>query len=159
LPRRPDIWERFDDDQLARSVDDRGHFVTPGLYSVTLVARGVESTQGVEISGDPDMPITDAEYRARELFLLEAQDLGQEIAELMRAMGVSDGGRFGGQEGAQDTPQARLRRLSRAVSGIQRDMNGSGVRPGTLYPPTQTMRDALAEAKKELAALKERSGG
>jgi hypothetical protein len=76
-------------------------------------------------------------------------------------MGVSGGGggRFSSQEGAQDTPQARVRRLSRAVNGIQRDMNGGGVRPGTLYPPTQTMRDALAEARRELAVLKETSGG
>jgi photosystem II stability/assembly factor-like uncharacterized protein len=161
LPGQPDIWQRFDDDQLARPVENRGPFVSPGRYTVTLAARGTEASETVEVRGDPDMPITVAEYRARELFLLDAQSLGQEIAGLMRAMGVSGGGggRFSSQEGAQDTPQARVRRLSRAVNGIQRDMNGGGVRPGTLYPPTQTMRDALAEARRELAVLKETSGG
>jgi hypothetical protein len=159
LPGRPDHWERFDDEQLARSVEDRGHFVSPGRYTVTLAARGTESSQMVEVRGDPEMPITVAEYRARELFLLEAQALGEQINELMRAMGVSGGGGFGGQAGAQDTPQARVRRLSRSVSGIQRDMNGGGVRPGTLYPPTKTMRDALAEVRRELAVLKGQSGG
>jgi hypothetical protein len=33
-------------------------------------------------------------------------------------------------------------------------MNGSGVRPGSLYPPTKTMLDQVAAARAELEALK-----
>ncbi len=156
LPDGLDRWERFDDEQLARPIEDRGPFVSAGRYSVTLAAAGVESTQALEVRGDPDMPLTVAEYRARERFLLELQALDQEVAGLMRAMGVSGGGRFGfGQaEEAPRTPEARIRRVSRLIRGIQRDLNGGGVRPGTLYPPTKTMRDALAEARRELAALR-----
>ena len=154
LPGRPDVWERFENDQLARPVESRGFFVSPGRYTVTLVAGGAESTRTVDVLGDPEMPITLAEYRARERFLLDAQALDQEARELMRAMGVSDGGGFRADPGEPDTPQARIRRVSRVIGGVQRDLNGGGVRPGTLYPPTQSMRDALAEARTELAALR-----
>jgi photosystem II stability/assembly factor-like uncharacterized protein len=161
VPGRPDAWERHDDPRLARSVESTGHFVSPGRYTVTLVARGVESSREVEVHGDPDMPITLAEYRARERFLTEVQRLGGEASDLMRSMGVSGGGRFGParQEGGQDTPAARIRQVARVLNGVYGSLNGRAVRPGTLYPPTQSHREAVAEARKELERLKAEMGG
>jgi photosystem II stability/assembly factor-like uncharacterized protein len=161
VPGQPDAWERHDDPQLARSVESRGHFVSPGRYTVTLVARGLESSQEVDVRGDPDMPITLAEYRARERFLTEVQELGEEVSDLMRSMGVSGGGRFDvdRQEGRQDAPAVRLRQVARALSGVYEAMNGREARPGSLYPPTQSHREAVSEAKRELERIKAEIGG
>ena len=49
-------------------------------------------------------------------------------------------------------PSPRVQRTSRALNGIASDFNGSAVRPGSMYPPTHTHRDALDEA---LATLDE----
>ena len=41
----------------------------------------------------------------------------------------------------------------RTVSSVYSSMNGGGVRSGTLLPPTQTMRDRVAEARAVLEEL------
>jgi photosystem II stability/assembly factor-like uncharacterized protein len=155
----PDVWAPFDDPDLARPIDERGPFVSPGEYSITLVARGSEHTRTVEVRGDPEMPISVAEYRSRERFLLELMALSTEVGQVMQAMGLSGGGfGFGQQAGPQNTPEARIRRVSRTVNGVFRDLNGGQVRPGTLYPPTQAQRDAVEAARVELAAIRQDTG-
>ena len=100
------------------------------------------------------MPITLAEYQARERFLLEVLSLGQEASELMRGMGVSGGGGFGRPAGDPNSPENRIRAVARTFTGVYGSLNGSAVRPGSLYPPTQSMRDQVAAARKEMEALR-----
>ena len=38
------------------------------------------------------------------------------------------------------------------------DLNGSQVQPGSLFPPTQTQRDAVAEARGELESVRATRG-
>ncbi|MEJ2204136.1 MAG: hypothetical protein P8170_08500 [Gemmatimonadota bacterium] len=161
LPGRSDTWEEHDEPLLARPVENRGHVVSPGRYVVTLAARGVESSRPVEVRGDPEMPITVAQYQARERFLTEVQQLSEETTELMRSMGLGGGGGFGfgRQAGPPDAPETRIRWVSRVLNGVYGSLNGRAVRPGTLYPPTQTHREAVAEARRELARLKAEVGG
>ena len=153
LPGKADVWKRFEDPELARPIEDRGPFVSPGRYTVTLAARGMESTQTVEVRGDPEMPITVAEYQTRERFLLDVLALSQEATATMRAMGVSGGGGFGRPQGDPNSPENRIRGVVRALAGVYGALNGDGVRPGSLYPPTRTMRDQVAAARAELATL------
>ncbi|HSM61622.1 MAG TPA: hypothetical protein VK849_12525 [Longimicrobiales bacterium] len=154
-----DVWERFDDPSLARPVEARGPLVSPGRYTVTLDARGGEHTRVVDVRGDPDMPISVAEYRSRERFMLDLMSLSAEVQDVMRSMGVSGGGfGFGGRAGPQDSPEARIRRVARTVNGIYGDLNGGGVRPGTLHPPTKAQRDAVEAARLELGALRGAGG-
>jgi len=155
----PDMWAPFHDPELARPIADRGPLVSPGRYTVTLVARGGEYAQAVDVRGDPEMPISVAEYRSRERFMLDLMGLSAEVGALMQAMGVSGGGfGFGQQAGPRDTPEARIRRVSRAVNGIFGELNGGQVRPGTLYPPTRSQRDAVEAARAELAAIRRETG-
>ncbi|MGD8321966.1 MAG: glycosyl hydrolase, partial [Gemmatimonadota bacterium] len=49
LPGRPDVWERHADTELARPIGQRGPFVSPGTYTVTLAARGTETSRTVEV--------------------------------------------------------------------------------------------------------------
>jgi hypothetical protein len=43
-----------------------------------------------------------------------------------------------------------LRAANRLIGGVYGDLNGSGVRPGTLYPPTRSQRQQLIEARQLL---------
>ena len=121
---------------------------------MTLAARGTESTRSVEVNADPEMPISVAEYQSRERFMLDLLDLNQQVTETMRAMGITGGGfGFGRPSGPPDSPQNRIRRIARTVNGVYSSLNGAQVQEGSLYPPTQSMRDAVAEARQELKAL------
>ncbi|MCA9739256.1 MAG: glycosyl hydrolase, partial [Gemmatimonadetes bacterium] len=53
LPGEDDVWERHTAPGLARPITERGPYVSPGRYTVTLEARGATSTQTVEVTGDP----------------------------------------------------------------------------------------------------------
>ncbi|HSG09333.1 MAG TPA: hypothetical protein VLA36_13310, partial [Longimicrobiales bacterium] len=160
LPGQADAWKRFEDPELARPIAQRGPFVSPGRYTVTLAARGVESTRTVDVRGDPEMPITVAEYQTRERFLLEVLALNEEATATMRAMGVSAGSGFGfgRPQGDPNSPENRIRGVARALMSVYGGLNGGQVQPGSLYPPTQTMRDQGAAVRVELAALRATSG-
>jgi hypothetical protein len=49
--------------------------------------------------------------------------------------------------------------VARALSGVYEAMNGREARPGSLYPPTQSHREAVSEAKRELERIKAEIGG
>lgn len=126
--------------------------MSPGTYVVTIAARGTRASTEVEVNGDPLMPISVAEYLARERFLLGALALVQEIQDFMSAQGMAAGrggrgfGRGGGP--AMDTPEGRLLWAARAAQQAYGSVTGSQVRPGSLYPPTHDQQAALAEARR-----------
>ena len=126
-------WSAHDPSEVPRTLEQRGPFVSPGVLSVELAARGVTVQRSLQVKGDPDLPLTDADYRAREAFLLEVQGL---LAE------------FEGQGSATARQRQLLQRLYRAI-------NGGGVRQGTLYPPTETQREQLDRIKQELDKLRQ----
>ena len=140
-------------EQALRSVGNRGPWVSPGTYTVSVDARGTSASTQVAVRGDPDLPITVAMYQSREQFMLDALALTDEIQTFMRANGVGGGrgrrgGGFGrGAAGPPTTPQARLSAAARAVQQVYGSLNGNQVRPGTLYPPTQSQRERVAMAR------------
>jgi len=80
----PTEWERADFAGFPTNRPPRvsgGPYVSPGQYTVTLVARGVESSKTMRVVGDPMLELTDADYRATESFLLKAAQLGSAAQE------------------------------------------------------------------------------
>ena len=125
-----------------RDIGPRGPFVSPGTYTVTLDAGAAQSSQTVVVRGDPQMPhITDAMHREREQFLLEVAALQRRVAQL------SDG------LDREDPRMSGINQVRRRLGGLAGDFNGSGVRPGTMHPPTSTQRRVLADLAREVAGL------
>ncbi|HYW31083.1 MAG TPA: hypothetical protein VE869_06200, partial [Gemmatimonas sp.] len=120
-----------------------------------------------DVRADPALPMTLADHKARETFLLEVIDVQARIATATAAfrtklaaatgaeaerlngiatqLGLAAGGR-GGRGGGGGGPAASIGRIVGAY-------NGSGVRHGSLQAPSKTQRDGLAEAKRGLALL------
>ncbi|MEX0837844.1 MAG: hypothetical protein WD101_05880 [Gemmatimonadota bacterium] len=144
-----DVWERWDDPEIPRPIDDRGPWVSPGTYTLTLEARGGTSTQTVEVRGDPKLALTLAQYQTRERFMLKLLAMDDAFEALMESRGMTGSG----EDGPDD---ARIREASNAVGGIFGDLNGGGVRGGSLHPPTTSM---LERARAAEAVLEEFGGG
>jgi photosystem II stability/assembly factor-like uncharacterized protein len=126
----PETWEAFDDPRLARPVSVKGPWVSPGEYTVA-IENGVAWTETtLTVHGDPMTDLTEADYAERETFMVEA------VALLVEAQGIMD-------VGSRDR-RTEVRGAVREISRLIGSMNGSGVRGGTLHPPTRTQRDALA---------------
>ncbi len=132
-------WAAHDPAEVARTLDTRGPFVSPGIYTVELEARGVVRTGRIDVSGDPDLPLTAEDYREREAFLLEILELSRQLP----------GGGGPGGPGAPG-PAGRYRR---DLMQLYNAINGGGVRQGTLHPPTATQREQLENVKQALRRM------
>jgi photosystem II stability/assembly factor-like uncharacterized protein len=138
-PDVPLAWEPWDHPQLPRPVETRGPFVSPGSYTVTLEANGASSTTDVEVRGDPEMPITQAQYEERETFLVHLMQLGRQLDTML--------------EGASGEGAGELRQLRGIVRGVYGSLNGNGVRPGSLYPPTATHLEQIRGVEEVLSGM------
>ena len=155
LPGSSTQWRAHDVEGLARTIEDRGHFVSPGTFRVVLEARGATSEQSLVVTGDPELPVTLAQYREREQFLSEVLALRREVERVRDGLGGMDRG--AGMAGWIDELDQALNQGRAALAGIYQSMNGGGVRQGSLYPPTATHREQkelvealLASAREEL---------
>jgi len=140
-PEEPDRWERFDDPDYTRNPRPSGDFpVSPGSYTVTLKARGMESTRPLQVRGDPLLELTDADYRATERYLLRLRDLNQ------RTQAAADDA----PEDAAEAFQALLRELR----GLGRGLGDAGrFNDGNFGPPTASDQMRLTELETRLAEL------
>ena len=144
-------WAPFDDSELPRSVEDRGHFVSPGSYTVSLAARGTTVSTTVEVRGDPEMPLTQTQYEEREAFLTGVQALLARFTEVLGAAQGGGRGGGGGQAAEEMTESERiLSQHRRNVSSVYEALNGGGVRQGSLYPPTAAQRERVEAARRAL---------
>jgi len=156
----------------SHDIGPRAPHVAPGTFKVTLEVDGaaVES-RPFEVRADPASSITLTQHKAREAFVVEVIDLLNRVESLagdlrtrrtaatgdaaarlqaleQRLVGGGGGGRGGGGGGGRGAQPVRQR-----LAGLSNTFVGSGARTGTLSPPTTTMRETLAEAKAELAAI------
>jgi len=136
-----------------------------------------------EVRGDPASAITLTQHKAREAFEIEVMELQTKVEKLatdLRARRTAatlrePQGRPGQGRGATGDEAARLQALElRLVGGgggrgggrgggpqpVRQRLNGlisafvgSGARTGTMSAPTTTMRETLAEARADLAAI------
>ncbi|MEK9503561.1 VPS10 domain-containing protein [Gaopeijia maritima] len=128
-------WEPWTEPRLARPTGARGFFVAPGSYTVSLEARGTTISQTVRVLPDPMVPtLTIDDYLDREAFLLEVRDL-------MRRLDAGVAGM---------APQSAAA-MGRTLNGVFNAMNGSGVRPGTIHPPTASQREAVAAVREAVS--------
>ena len=150
-------WEPHEDPQLPRSIAARGPWVSPGDYVLTVSADGVNASTPLTVLGDPDMPmITQAMYDSRERFMLDALALQGEAREVLRARGGAPAGGFGfGAAGDVTTPEGRLRAALGSLSRAYGSLNGSAVRSGSLFPPTETHRDAMKLVRAALIEVRQ----
>ena len=139
----PDSWERFDDPDYPRNPRQSGDFyVSPGTYTVTLSARGVQSSQPVRVKGDPLLALTDADYRATEDFLLRARDLSDRVEAAAEAAGPTG-------EGLE-----ALQALLREARGLGRGLGDAGrFNDGNFGPPPPADVARLRELEAEEARL------
>jgi hypothetical protein len=114
----------------------------------------------VTVRGDPEMPLTDEDWNARETFLLGIVDLQAKISDHVEAAGAQcrggfrggGGGGGGGAEQSQD-PNQQLCRIRSQLGGIAGELGGGGVQQGTVYPPTATQRQRFEELAERAAVL------
>ncbi|MFW6078672.1 MAG: WD40/YVTN/BNR-like repeat-containing protein [Gemmatimonadota bacterium] len=125
-----------------QSLGPFGPFVSPGTYTVTLEANGATSSRDLAVRGDPRMPLTVAEYREREAFLLDLAAMQREVADALERADDGDG-----------ESVRRLDGLRRDLARLAGELSGGGVQPATLYPPTQTQRQRRAEIETALARV------
>ncbi len=131
LPGASEEWRAHDPSEVPRPLENRGPIVSPGVYTAELSVGNAVRARKLHVRGDPDLPLTVADYQQREAFLLELLDLAAQLE---------------GEPG----PAARYRGQLRQLYGA---INGGGVRQGTLHPPTATQREQLEGIKR---ALRER---
>ena len=154
----------------AHNIGARGFYVSPGTYTVVMDVDGEKSTRTFEVRADPTMMESLADHKARESFLLDAQDVQAKLtaaatafrAKLAAAKGDDStrmtviaqkygmlpaaGGRGGRGGRGGGGPAA-------AVAALPGQWNGSGARHGGLQAPSGTQRGVLAQAKSALAEI------
>lgn len=153
----------------AHNIGARGFYVAPGTFTVTMDVDGMRSTRTFEVRADPEMMETLADHRAREAFLLDAQDVQARLTAASTAFRA----KLAGATGADSTRMVEIGQryglvssAARGAGGFRRptgplaelaglpgSWNGSGARHGGLQAPSGTQRAVLAAAKAALAEI------
>jgi len=155
----------------AHNIGPRGFYVSPGSYTVSMDVDGVVSTRTFEVRADPAAMVSLADHKAREAFLLEAQEVHGKLtaattalrarlaaasaADSARLMPLAQ--RLGIQPAAARAAGApgggfgggfgRPRGPVAALAALPGAWNGNGARHGGLQAPTGSQRAVLADAK------------
>jgi photosystem II stability/assembly factor-like uncharacterized protein len=138
-------------------IGNRGPYVSPGTYTVTLDVDGDTTSRKFEVRADPELNVTLAQHKAREAFLLDVQAQQVKVEQLatdLRARRI-------GAKGADSTQLVALERrlttgrdgLRGSLTSIARAYNGNGAQQGSQMPPSTQHKQALAVAKTEIAAI------
>ena len=152
----------------AHNIGPRGFYVSPGTYTVTMDVDGERSVRTFDVRADPALLESVADHRAREAFLLDAQEVQGRLTAatatfrtrlaaargadstrmnaLAERLGLSGGAARGQQFRRPTGPAAALAALPGA-------WNGSGARHGGLQRPSKTQVAVLAQAKKMLTEI------
>lgn len=151
---------------LPRPVTPCGPFVSPGTYTVTLRAGRARSSQTVVVRGDPLLALEPTDWHERETFLLalldvqrrsweadrQANQLRRELVaerDSLAAEGVAPA-RLIQRVDSVSALARRLRDIRRTAYRLAEELNGSGVRQGSLYPPTETQRQRMRDLEAAL---------
>jgi hypothetical protein len=138
--------------ELEYPTDPKGPFVRPGTYTVTLRAGDATATETVEVRGDPEIPMTAEEWRAREAFLVDLLDAQRRVFRAsQRADSLHERLEQRQRDAESDDPVAlvdsiethtdELTDLRYDAYGLAGGFNWSGVTQPSIRPPTPTHRD------------------
>jgi photosystem II stability/assembly factor-like uncharacterized protein len=138
-------------------IGNRGPYVSPGTYTVTLDVDGDTTSRKFTVRADPELKVTLAQHKAREAFLLDVQAQQVKVEQIAADVHA----RRTGATGADSTRLVALERrltmgrdaLRGSLGSIARAYNGSGAQQGSLMPPSTQHKQALAAAKTEIAAI------
>lgn len=147
----------------AHNIGARGFYVSPGTYTVTMDADGEKSARTFVVRADPMYKETLADHKAREAFLIEAQDVLAKITEATTALRAKLNGATGADSSRMNALAVRLgiavapgarpggfgrpRGPAAALAALPGAWNGNGARHGGLPAPSGTQLATLAEAK------------
>jgi hypothetical protein len=138
-------------------IGNRGPYVSPGSYTVTLDVDGDTTSRKFEVRADPGLTLTLSQHKAREAFLLDVQaqqvrveQLATELRARRTGATIADSTRLVALERRLTTGREGLRG---SLSSIARAYNGNGAQQGSLMPPSAQHKEALAAAKTEVAAI------
>ena len=165
---------------LPHEIGARGPYVSPGTFTITVDAGGTQARTTVRVNPDPKLPLTLAQYKEREAFLLDVAETQRSFAEFSQRATAAirdvtakrDAAAAGSPERA--ALEAKLQRLTTAgqgltggggrgggagrLGGLASGLNGNGAQQGSLFPPTGThkaqlrqVKAALERAQRELA--------
>ena len=159
---------------LPHDIGPRGPFVSPGTFTVTVEAGGTTAKTSLRVLPDPMLPLTAAQYRERETFLLDVEaaqrelaDFSRQVASINRALTARRDSLAAGSPARADV-ESKLQRLAAAtrelvggrgggagrLSGIAGAFNGNGEQQGSLYPPTPEHRSQFRQVRAALDAAK-----
>ena len=102
------------------------------------------------------MPLTAAQWRDREAFLVDLQSTRRAIAEVTQNA-TEALNRINTRSEAADVVRAlqqQLRTLRRSANNLASEFNGNGVRQGSLYGPTESHRDRKRRIDRSLDELR-----
>lgn len=138
--------------KLPRTTTPKGPFVSPGDYTVTLIAGVKKVSKTLTVNADPELNISLEEYKVREKFLLVVLDLQNKIWDYRKKTGsilkdIEDEINSGNKKEELKAELDKLKnlnkqigRLMNQINSLSEDINGDGVVQGSLYPPTKTHR-------------------
>ncbi len=167
----------------AHNIGPRGFYVSPGTFTVTIDVDGEKRSRTFDVRADPTLMATVADHRARESFLLEAQEvqpkllaattafrdklakataadsarmipLGQRYGLVPVAARGAGPGATGGAPGGGRGGRGGGGPAA-LLAALSGAWNGSGARHGGLQAPSGTQRAVLAQAKAALTALEQ----
>ncbi len=164
----------------AHNIGPRGFYVSPGRYTVTMDVDGAKQSRTFDVRSDPAAMVTLAEHKARESFLLEAQEVQAKIATATTALRAK-------MATAKGTDSVRVNELAlklglvapprvagaptgpggggggggfnaprgpgARLGGLAGAWNGNGARHGGLQAPTGQHLAILAAAKAALVEM------
>jgi hypothetical protein len=142
----------------AHDIGNRGIFVSPGKYTVTMVVDGDSTSRTFEVRGDPQANVTVKDQKAREAFLLDVQATQRQLQAAVTALRAKAQGATGDSATKVQALQRRLTQAGGRIGRIPSGFNGSGAQQGSFSAPSGMQKSILAEAKAELAAVKKEAG-
>lgn len=106
------------------------------------------------------LPLTLAQHRERETYLVEVRDLQREAATMLSAIAArrrqsaADSAEMNRLSAVQRRLQMGNRSIVSRLNGLAGSFNGAGAQQGSLYPPTATHRAELAELRKAMGEMR-----
>ena len=136
----------------SHDIGNRGIFVSPGTYKVTLDVDGDTASRTFEVRGDPMANFTVVQQKAREAFLLDVQDLVIRSTALATTLRTKRMASTGAEATRLQGIEQRLTAARGRAGRIPGAFNGSGAQQGSFSPPTNQQSQLLVELKAELVA-------